>query len=116
MRCAVLAFAIGILFLEFRSALPPSEVAAGLAVFSLAAAVLHRRMPAPAAWICTWTAAMAFGFAYAAWRADCRLADGLPEAWEGRDIEVVGVVAALPQPFTGGSRFEFVVESALLHK
>ncbi|MGB9193319.1 MAG: DNA internalization-related competence protein ComEC/Rec2, partial [Azonexus sp.] len=48
--------------------------------------------------------------AWAAWRADIRLADALPAAWEGRDIEVVGVIAALPQDFSQGSRFEFAVE------
>ena len=49
----------------------------------------------------------------AAWRAELRLADELPAAWEGRDVEVVGVVAALPQDFSRGSRFEFDVETIL---
>src|SRR4029077_2794029 len=30
------------------------------------------------------------GFFYAAWRAETRLADELPDAWEARDIRVVG--------------------------
>ena len=37
-----------------------------------------------------------FGFGYAAWRAEARLADALPPAWEGEDIAVVGVVDDLP--------------------
>lgn len=36
----------------------------------------------------------------------------MPEAWEGRDVQITGVVAALPQSFERGERFEFVVESA----
>ena len=58
-------------------------------------------------------ACLIVGFSYAAWRADIRLADELPAAWEGRDIEVVGVVAGLPQDFSQGTRFEFAVETAL---
>jgi competence protein ComEC len=53
------------------------------------------------------------GFAWAAWRAEFRLADELPEDWEVRDIQVVGVVAALPQHFERGERFAFDVESVL---
>ena len=56
--------------------------------------------------------AAALGFAYAGWRAAERLAEALPAALEGQDIEVVGIVAALPQRFERGERFEFVVESA----
>jgi hypothetical protein len=36
---------------------------------------------------------------------------GCRAAWEGRDVQVVGVVAALPHGFEGGERFEFDVES-----
>jgi competence protein ComEC len=35
----------------------------------------------------------------------------LPAEWEGRDVQVVGVVAALPHAFERGERFAFVVES-----
>ncbi|HEX8989901.1 MAG TPA: DNA internalization-related competence protein ComEC/Rec2, partial [Rhodocyclaceae bacterium] len=52
------------------------------------------------------------GFSWAAYRADQRLADVLPEANEGRDVEVVGVVVGLPQRFENGLRFEFDVERA----
>ncbi len=50
------------------------------------------------------------GFGYAGWRAETRLADALPRAWEGRDIEVNGVVTNLPQINERGTRFEFDVE------
>ena len=42
-------------------------------------------------------ACFALGFTWAAWCAQQRLADALPEEWEGRDIAVIGVVAGLPQ-------------------
>ncbi len=41
------------------------------------------------------------------------MADELPEQWEGRDIRIVGVVDALPQPAERGIRFEFAVERVL---
>src|SRR6185369_13858932 len=53
------------------------------------------------------------GFAWAGWRAEIRLADQLPAAWEGQDVEVVGVVAGLAQDFSNGTRFEFVRETTL---
>ena len=37
-------------------------------------------------------AAAAFGFDFAAWRAETRLADELPRDWEGIDITLVGVI------------------------
>jgi competence protein ComEC len=55
-------------------------------------------------------ATAAAGFGYAQWRAESRLADSLAPEWEGRDIEVVGVVASLPTVNERGTRFEFDVE------
>jgi competence protein ComEC len=52
------------------------------------------------------------GFGYSAWRAEARLADALPAAAEGRDLELVGIVAGLPQLTERGTRFVFHVESA----
>ena len=42
------------------------------------------------------TFACGLGFYHAAWQAEQRLAITLPEQWQGRDIEVIGVVAAVP--------------------
>ena len=50
------------------------------------------------------------GFFYGAWRADVRLADALPPAWEERDIRVVGVVDDLPQNGPVGTHFAFAIE------
>lgn len=57
--------------------------------------------------------AMAVGFFWAAALAQHRLADELPRAWEGRDIELIGVVAELPKPQERGERFLFDVEQVL---
>lgn len=47
-------------------------------------------------------------------RASLYLADALPPALEGRDMDVVGVVAGLPQATQAGLRFRLAVESASL--
>jgi len=58
-------------------------------------------------------AAAAFGFSYAAWRADLRLSDALPSAWEETDLRIEGVVDDLPQNEPSGARFAFAVERVL---
>lgn len=50
------------------------------------------------------------GFAYSAWLAQNRLADGLPEEWQGRDINISGIVAEMPRRHDKGLRFRFDVE------
>jgi competence protein ComEC len=55
----------------------------------------------------------ALGFCYAAWRADGRLADALPTAWEDADLRITGVVDDLPQNDESGARFAFAVERVL---
>jgi len=54
-------------------------------------------------------AAALLGFSYAAWRAEVRLADELPPAWEERDVRVTGIVDDLPQQFPTGVRFALAV-------
>jgi competence protein ComEC len=60
-------------------------------------------------------AAFAFtlGFYHAAWTGERRLAISLPDAWQGRDIEISGVVAELPHSGERGLRFAFDVEKTL---
>ena len=109
MRLNIFAFAAGIIVLQMQPALPTVWPWA-LAGLLLAAPGMIWRGSRTARLIGI-LACLALGFAWAAWRAEIRLADALPAAWEGRDIEVVGVVAALPQDFSQGSRFEFAVET-----
>lgn len=57
--------------------------------------------------------AFSFGFFWAAGFAQTRLADRLPVEWERQDIQVIGVVASMPQWHERGQRFEFDVEQIL---
>ena len=59
------------------------------------------------------TFALGLGFYHAAWQAQQRLAIALPDEWQGRDIEVIGVVADLPRNHEHGQRFGFDVEQTL---
>ncbi|MDR1935449.1 MAG: DNA internalization-related competence protein ComEC/Rec2, partial [Candidatus Accumulibacter sp.] len=111
MRGAILAFAAGILFLQWQAALPdPAAVAACFAA-GLGGVFLAPRRDALLRRGVLLCACALLGFAWAAWRAECRLADELPVDWEVRDIQLTGVVAALPQRFERGQRFAFDVET-----
>ncbi len=57
--------------------------------------------------------ASGIGFYHAAWQAEQRLAVSLPDEWQGRDIEVIGVVAELPRNHESGQRFSFNIEKIL---
>lgn len=57
--------------------------------------------------------ALILGFAWAGLFANWRLADALPLEWETKEIEVVGVVATLPQALENGTRFTFDIERVL---
>ncbi|WP_137895034.1 DNA internalization-related competence protein ComEC/Rec2 [Ramlibacter sp. 2FC] len=59
-------------------------------------------------------AALAMGFALTGLRAGAIAQRQLDPALEGRDLDVSGVVAAMPQRNEGGLRFRFEVESARL--
>ena len=57
--------------------------------------------------------ALGLGFFWATIHAHMRLADALPRAWEGRDIQLTGVISSMPQLQERGVRFEFDVERVL---
>lgn len=111
MRIKIPAFAIGVGALQVQAGLPAATV--GALLFGVAALVflMLGRWRHGIAQGLMLLACLMLGFGWAAWLAQQRLADQLPEALEGRDMQVVGVVAALPQSFERGERFEFVVES-----
>ena len=123
MRCLLLAFALGVLALQQQPELPARAWAActlAPLLIALLGAVgarrLHgrsRQVARGVAMIGLATAVALAGFFYAAWRADVRLADELPPAWEGRDIEIRGVIDEMPQPVDRGIRFAFAVERVL---
>ncbi|MBE2260619.1 MAG: DNA internalization-related competence protein ComEC/Rec2 [Rhodobacteraceae bacterium] len=111
MRLKIIAFAIGVAYLQTRQSLPALPLVVAILVGAsllLFCAGRHRQRVRPALSTLCWAL---LGVAWAALLAGQRLQEDLPEAWEGRDVELVGVVASLPQRFEGGERFEFAVES-----
>lgn len=55
--------------------------------------------------------ALLFGFSYAAWFAQARFSDSLPDEWQGQNITITGIVAEMPRIHERGLRFAFDVES-----
>jgi len=107
MSRAVVACALGVWSVQGLAVLPAPTFVAALALCGSAAAWCGRRHP-----LLPLVGMLFLGFAWAAAVGHWRLADELPAAWEGRDIEVTGVVARLPQRFERGVRFVFVVEES----
>jgi competence protein ComEC len=110
MRLGILAFVAGVWLLQQQAQLPALTGWLALALLMLAAGLCRwpwlRRGLSVAAWI-------GAGFLWAASFAHVRLADELPPHWEGRDIRLVGVVAALPEMGERGQRFTLDVETLL---
>ena len=107
-------FTLGVWLLQQQAALPDfgwAWLLAGLPftllipVRTLALRIAHA--------LCLAAFAFGFGFYHAAWQAEQRLAISLPDEWQGRDIEVIGVVAGLPRGHEHGQRFSFAVEQTL---
>ena len=96
-------------------------VYAGLALAALVLAWIcgTARLPRGAVWraAAPWglgIAAMALGMGCVGWRASAFLAQGLDPALEGCDLNVTGVIGAMPQRNETGVRFMLEVESAQL--
>ncbi|MDT3708452.1 MAG: DNA internalization-related competence protein ComEC/Rec2 [Thiobacillus sp.] len=115
MRLLLIAFCLGVWLLQQQSGLPDLRwlwlLPLLLAVLWLPArsrplAEFFRRLGV--ALVC-----VALGFAWVAWRADARLAERLPQHWQGVDVELVGVVGDLPHANARGERFVFDVEQVL---
>jgi competence protein ComEC len=110
MRLSIAAFILGVIWLQQQPGLPALHWA-GLLPLLATATWLPK-----AGWLATLRRGLilllflAAGFLWAAWRADLRLSDALPPAWEGRDIEIVGVIAGLPEGTPRGWAFPFDVE------
>ena len=107
-----MAFACGVAWLQASAALPaqPAWVTGAAACALAFAAVARAWRPSPFLVPLAVAAALLAGYGYAAVRAQVRLAEELPIAWEGEDIDIVGVVDDLPANSTQGTRFAFAVE------
>ena len=115
MRIALIAFCFGVWLLQQQAALPSARWLWLLPLLSAVALLppfysvlfkIVRRLGI--ALLCA-----ALGFAWAAWRADLRLADRLPDHWQGVEISVIGVVNDLPQTNARGERFVLDVEQVI---
>ena len=116
MRIAIVSFALGVALVQSMEALPGSSIwlslGAGFAVVwlvirskkKLAVACRHMVLA---------LACLSLGIAWASWSADARLAEELPLALEGRDVEVNGIVASLPTVTDRGTRFELEIEKVM---
>lgn len=113
MTSVILAFAIGIAWLQQQGELPSVR---GLAVIAFCGLLLglgsRWHKVSRVRWVVLPLAAFVIGVAWAGWLAQGRLADALPPENEGREIELTGVIAGLPDPIDGGLRFTFDVETA----
>mgnify|MGYP000844053964 CR=1 FL=1 len=110
-----LAWLAGLALLHQFERVPGGDVAVTLAtVLALCAGVAWRARPRWIAVAAQVALAALLGFSLAAWRADLRLAQDLPPAWEARDIELTGRIDSLPVAVVGqggapGWRFQFAV-------
>ncbi|MCA0239796.1 MAG: DNA internalization-related competence protein ComEC/Rec2 [Proteobacteria bacterium] len=96
-----------------QAALWPPALQAAVAVAALLGLLLVARRRR--GWAATAGGALALlllAWAATDWRAAQRLAERLPPALEGQEVQVQGVVARLPQSNPAGTRFVFEVESA----
>lgn len=110
MPVSIIFFAAGVVWLQWQPALPDAAGVFLVATLALGLAGLAAFQPRLRAAVLP--AAFLFGLAWAAGHGLQRLADQLPEASEGRDLQVSGVVDSLPQAFEHGWRFDFRVEQA----
>ena len=119
MRLLALGWLAGTAWLQCRATLPVpwlSVVACATGVLLLVPALGRwpaepgRRLPQL---LCLVLAGLLAGAGWSAMRAHARISDALPEALEGRDLRVTGIVASLPDDVGRGQRFRFAVENAL---
>jgi competence protein ComEC len=109
------AVVAGAWLLQQQAVLPDLASATALVPLAVLWVVLARqsgtafRSLAHAIAIVTFAAA---GFFWAASVGHWKLADALPEIWEGRDVEISGVIAEMVQPNERGVRFAFDTERA----
>src|SRR5690606_11037556 len=109
-----LAFVFGAWVLQHQSALPPLYRALALIPLVPLAYGLHKSPQLRLLNNCLQGLLFFLaGCMWAAWFAHLRMSDDLPREWESQNIQIIGVVASLPQQLERGKRFEFDVEQVL---
>ncbi|MGE5638892.1 MAG: ComEC/Rec2 family competence protein, partial [Clostridia bacterium] len=103
MTLAAVAFALGVALVQQLAELPGAAWALALAPLGVLAWVRPRT---------AFLFAFALGVAWSATLSRQRIEAWLAPALEGREIQVIGVVAGLPAANERGARFEFDVESS----
>ena len=106
-----LAFVFGAWVLQHMPHLPHAYWA--LAFLPLAAFVYFSRKHSFPHLLTILLLGLTAGFFWAALFAQHRLSHVLPAEWEGQNIQLVGVIASMPQRQERGDRFEFDVEQIL---
>lgn len=101
----VLAFALGVWLLQQCAVLPAPSLLAALGLGG--GALLMSRWRGLAVF-----GAVLLGITWAGAFAHWRMQDELPVEWQGRDIEMTGVIATMPQGFERGLRFVFEPQTA----
>jgi competence protein ComEC len=105
-----LFFTLGVWYLQQQAALPDLPFYWPLAALALLLPRSEQRVLIFARRAVLLVCAVALGYGYAAWIAQQRLSDSLPDEWQGKNIVVSGIVAEMPRPHERGLRFIFDVE------
>ncbi len=112
MRALALGWLAGTLWLQTRADLPPAFLS--LSLLALGALALGRVSWMTSRWrvLLLVVAGISLGAGWSSQRAQHRLAESLPAELQGRDLQLTGIVASLPNRFEDGQRFVFEVERA----
>jgi competence protein ComEC len=109
----LLSFALGVAIAQFAPALPSRWIVGGIFSIAVAAAIYLTFRKRRSVLLATALVAFVLGASFSLLRAELRMAHELPREWEGRDIEMVGVIDELPQADQHGVRFAFDVERVI---
>lgn len=117
MRLFVPFFTLGIWCLQQQETLPDLIWGWGLLAFPLV--VWLKSLSAPHTWAHRFALLLfvlfstGLGFYHATWLATQRVNVSLPVSWQGKEIEIVGVVSTLPREHERGQGFMFDVERTI---
>ena len=110
---ALCAFAIAVGAAQLIPQLPTRALSSGAFFLALSVGVWQLARPWRTGIVPLLCVALALGSSYTWLRADLRMSHYLSTEWEGRDIELVGIIDELPHADAQGVRFAFAVEKVL---